>query len=241
MLVVTEAKLAWRQPLGPIFGLGLPLLGLIILGVIPSANHPSAALHGGTLFNAEVPILMLFVLVALALWSLPIPLATYRGQGVLRRMSTTPVPRSWLLGAQVVVNLILAVVAEAIILGVGAGAFGLVLPSQVGGYLLSLVLAAAALFGLGLLATAVARTPQVANAIALPLFFPLMFFAGLWIPQAKMPAVLRHISTATPTGATVKALQASLAGHFPAAQPLLVLVAWAVAFILAAIWLFRWE
>ena len=78
VLVATEAKLAWRQPLGPIFGLGMPLLGLIIVGVIPGANKPSAALHGETSFNAYVPIVMTSVLVALASWSLPIPLVLSR-------------------------------------------------------------------------------------------------------------------------------------------------------------------
>ena len=43
----------------------------------------------------------------------------------------------------------------------------------------------------------------------------MMFFAGLWLPITQMPAVLRHISHATPLGAAVQALQDSAQGHWP--------------------------
>ncbi len=69
----------------------------------------------------------------------------------------------------------------------------------------------------------------------------MMFFAGLWLPIAQMPSVLRHISHATPLGAAVQALQDSAQGHWPHPLQLLTLAAYAVAFGLAATRLFRWE
>ena len=86
---------------------------------------------------------MVLVLIVLGLLSLPSQMASYREQGVLHRMSTTPVPASALLGAQVAVNIVFAVVSFALILGVGAGAFNLVLPVQFGWFVLSLALAVA--------------------------------------------------------------------------------------------------
>ena len=73
------------------------------------------------------------------------------------------------------------------------------------------------------------------------LFFPMMFFAGLWLPIAQMPAVLRHISHATPLGAAVPALTAAAEGSWPTGLQLLTMAAWAVAFGLAAARFFRWE
>ena len=58
----------------------------------------------------------------LALIGLPGPLTSYRELGVLRRMSTTPVPPSWVLGAQVVVNLALFSVAVLVVV-LGGAAF----------------------------------------------------------------------------------------------------------------------
>ena len=49
------------------------------------------------------------------------------------------------------------------------------------------------------------------------------------------------ISNFTPLGAGVQAMQSSMQGTLPAAQPLLVLAAYAVVFAFAAARLFRWE
>jgi len=56
-----------------------------------------------------------------------------------------------------------------------------------------------------------------------------------------MPAVLQHISHATPLGAAWESFQAATLGHWPPALALGTLVAYAVAFGLAAARLFRWE
>ena len=68
-----------------------------------------------------------------------------------------------------------------------------------------------------------------------------MFFAGLWLPRAIMPAVLQDISNYTPLGAAVEAIQDSMLQGFPPAAPLLVLAAYAVAFGFLAQRFFRWE
>ena len=91
----------------------------------PSHHSPDRALGGISFFNLYVPTLLVFVLLGVGLISLPQQLATYRQQGVLRRMSSTPVPPSWLLAAQMTVSLILAVIGIAIIIGVGQAITGL--------------------------------------------------------------------------------------------------------------------
>jgi ABC-2 type transport system permease protein len=68
-----------------------------------------------------------------------------------------------------------------------------------------------------------------------------MFFAGLWWPRELMPGALQAISSATPLGAGVQAMQDSMQGQFPPAAPLLVLAAHAVAFGFLAKRFFRWE
>jgi len=68
-----------------------------------------------------------------------------------------------------------------------------------------------------------------------------MFFAGLWLPRALMPAVLQDISNYTPLGAVVEAIQDSMQTGFPPAAPLLVLAAYALVFGFLARRFFRWE
>lgn len=240
-IVLNEARLAWRRPVGLIGGVGIPVVLLVLFGELPAFHQSLPTLGGLTLFDAYLPVLLVFGLTLLALLGLPTPLVSYRELGILRRLSTTPVPPSWLLAAQSVVQLCVAVTGIAIILIGGIAAFGAAAPKSPGGLALSLVLAIAGLFPIGLLIAALARTAGAANVIGRLLFFPLMFFAGLWLPRALMPAVLVDISNYTPLGAGVQAIQASMLSGFPPAAPLLVLTAYAVVFGFLARRFFRWE
>ncbi len=177
----------------------------------------------------------------LALLGLPIPLVSYRELGILRRLSTTPVPRSWMLAAQGVVQLCVAVTALLVIFVAGVAAFGAPAPKSPGGLVTSLVLSITGLFPIGLMIAAIARTANGASVIGRLVFFPMIFFAGLWLPRALMPTVLLDISNYTPLGAAVQAIQDSMLGGFPPAAPLLVLAAYAVVFGFLARHFFRWE
>jgi ABC-2 type transport system permease protein len=240
-IVLNEARLAWRRPIGLIGGVGIPVVLLVIFGSLPAFHQATASLGGLTIFDAYVPILVVFGLAMLALMGLPIPLVTYRELGVLRRLSTTPVPPSWLLAAQGVIQLCVAVIGLVVILAVSIAAFGAPAPTSPGGLVLSIALSIAGLFPIGLVIASVARTANGASVIGRLAFFPLMFFAGLWLPRALMPTVLLDISNYTPLGAAVQAIQASMLGGFPPTAPLLVLTGYAVVFGFLARRLFRWE
>ena len=159
---------------------------------------------------------------------------------MLRRMSTTPVPPSWLLAAQGVVQLGVALAGIAGILVSGA-ALGTPTPQNPGGFALAVVLSAAGLFPLGLLIAAMARTANGASVIGRLVLIPMLFFAGLWWPRELMPALLRDVSDGIPLGAAVEAIQDSMRGPFPPAAPLLVLAGYAVLFGFLAVRFFRWE
>ncbi len=240
-LLETETKVAWRVPVGLVFGLVVPVLAVVILGSIPAVTRPSERLGGISYFSAYFTILITASLLIMTLVSLPTHLANYRETGILRRMSTTPVPPVWMLGAQVLINLAMAVVALGIILAVSIGAFGLAAPKQAAGFALALVLSIAATFAIGLWVSAVARTTAGAGVIGSLLLYPLLFFAGMWLPREAMAPALRQVDNFTPSGAAVRALQDSMAGAFPSWGTVLVLLAYAAVFGILAVRYFRWE
>ena len=104
-----------------------------------------------------------------------------------------------------------------------------------------LLLLTLALLALGMFVAAVSPTGKVANALGSILFFPLMFFAGLWIPLPLMPGTLRTGGDFTPRGAGVQALQEAAAGDWPQLGHLAVLAGWIVVMSAAAARFFRWE
>jgi len=240
-IVRNEARLARRQPFPIIGSIALPVVLMIVFAEVPSDQKTISLLGGLTLFETYLPIVMALGLTMLTLLGLPGPLVSYREIGVLRRLSTTPVPPSWLLAAQVVVQLGAALAGLLIVNLVSVTAFGAAIPKSVTGLALSCLLAIAGLFALGLLIAAVAPTAGSVNAIGRLALVPLMFFAGLWLPRALMPAILQDISNYSPLGAAVEAIQYSMQTGFPPARPLLVLAAYAVIFGFAARRFFRWE
>ena len=98
-------------------------------------------------------------------------------------MSTTPMRPAALLGADAAVNVSMMVVAIAVIAIVARLAFGVHLPAQGFGFVLTLVLTAGAMLSLGALVASVASTTRMRGWDVL--FFP-MLLAGLWVPQQQM-------------------------------------------------------
>jgi ABC-2 type transport system permease protein len=238
-LVRTEALLLVREIVPLLWGVGFPMALFAVMG---SFSHgPVKSLDGFSLVASYEPILIAFTVATFALQGLPTVLANYRERGILRRLNATPVGAGRLLAAQLTVNLTIALISAVGILIVGDAAFGVPLPGQPAGFALALLLAAAAMLALGLLIASLARTGRVAAAVGTMVFLPLIFFAGLWTPQATMGATLLSIGDHTPLGAAVAALHDSMVGQWPAASGLAVLAGYAVVFGLLAWRLFRWE
>jgi ABC-2 type transport system permease protein len=241
-LTLTELTLFMRERVGAIWGVGFPLVLLIIFGNIPGFRKPVSVANarGVSILDSYVPVLLAFVLAMIALNVLPPVLAGYREKGVLRRLSATPVGVVRVLTAQLIVDAGMTAVTMIALLVVARLAFGVDFPRQVAEFVLAVVLSAVALLGLGLFLAAVLPTGRAANAAGAILFFPMMFFAGLWLPIAAMPAVLRHVSHATPLGAAVQAMTDAWQGHWHPLY-LLILAGYALVFAVAAARLFRWE
>jgi ABC-2 type transport system permease protein len=240
-LSLTELRLLSRERVRMVLPVAIPLLLIIILGNIGSLRQPRAIYGGESFIDLYTTIMVVLGLALLALTNIPMVLADYRERGVLKRLQTTPIGPIRVLAAQLVADLSVAVVMVVLILAVARIGFAVPLPRQAGGFVLAALLAAVALLGAGLLVAAVAPTGRVARGIGALLFYPMMFFAGLWLPIPNMPATLQHISHATPLGAAVPALTAAAGGSMPTALQLLTLAGWAVALGLAAARFFRWE
>ncbi|GAA4204268.1 ABC transporter permease [Actinocatenispora rupis] len=240
-LVRTEARLFLREPMAVLWALVFPPVLLVILGCVPSFRERSADLHGLRVIDLYVPIMVIFVVAMTAVNVLPATITSYREKGILRRLSTTPLPPSRLLLAQVVLNVVLETLVLVLVVAVGRIGFGVALPKQPVAYAIVFACAVLALLALGMVIAAVSPNAKVGNALGMILFFPLMFFAGLWLPVAAMPAVLRRIAEYTPVGAATQALGQAAAGDWPNPVHLLVLVGYAVVFSLVAIRFFRWE
>ncbi|MGC9498833.1 ABC transporter permease [Streptomyces sp. WG7] len=236
-----EIRLFGREPGGVFWILLFPTLLLVILGSIPSFREADPNLGGLRPVDAYVPVAVLLGLIVGGLQGMPPTIAGYRENGILRRMSTTPVRPSALLTAQMLVLGAAALLSSLVALAVGRLAFDVSLPGQPLGYLLALLLALFASLALGALLAALSRTTKIATAIGSTALFPTMFCAGVWLPVEAMPDLLADIVGWTPFGAAAQALNDAAAGDWPDWSHLGVLAVWTVLLTAAASRWFRWE
>ncbi len=218
-----------------------PTLLVVILGSIPSFRDHSKDLGGARVIDLYIPISILLSAIMASIQSMPGVLAGYREQRVLRRVATTPARPAHLLAAQYVLHGAAVAMSAVLVLVVGRVAFDVRLPGSVGPYVLVLALALLACLAIGGVVGGLAPTARISSAIGTLVFFPMMFTAGLWAPVQTMPHGLRTVVELTPGGAAARGMDQAALGHWPAAQFLLVLVAWAVVAAGAAARYFKWE
>ncbi|MFD1504216.1 ABC transporter permease [Georgenia yuyongxinii] len=191
--------------------------------------------------DVYVPVALAAAIASPALTTLPVALATYRQQGVFRRLSTTPMRPQAVLTAHVVINVAALALAAVLALAVAGMVFATPGPGQVATAVLAFGLGAAAMFGVGLLVAARARKGATAASMGMLLYFPMLFLAGMWTPGPAMPAAVAAVAAWTPLGAATQALTAAwFTDSFPALQ-LIVLAGWVVVLYPLAARLFRWS
>ncbi len=241
-LIRVESRLFARDPIALFFGLVFPAVLLAALGFLfPGFDEPSPDLDGARYIDVYTPIVLALGLATLGLVTLPPILGTYRQFGILRRLRTTPVHPFRLLGAQLVVHAAVAIGAAALAILVAVVLFDVPIPENPFWFAVSFLLATASVFSIGLLVGAVARTTVSGQAIGMAIYFPMLFFAGVWIPRSIMPDGLLTLSDLTPLGSAVAAFEASWFGTGPSALSLVVMAVYTLIAGVVAVRVFRWE
>lgn len=241
-LTVAEGRLFLRDGMSVGFGLLFPSVLLYALGgLMPGFREVSEDFGGARPIDVFLPVVIAMAIATIAISTLPVTLATHRERGVLRRMSTTPVGAGPLLGAQLIVNLLAMLVSVGIAIVLGVTVLGVPMPASVPEFTLVVLLAAAAMFAIGLLIAALLPNAKATSGVSMLVYFPMLFFAGVWTPGPMMPEHIRRIAEFTPLGAASQAMSDAWAGAGASPTALAVMAAYAVVVTLLATRLFRWS
>ena len=241
-LILVELKLQFRDWGVVTFGLLFPAVLLLVLGfAFPGFRDPNPDLGGGRLVDIYTPIVLVFVLVMVGVSTISSVLASYRHDGILRRLRTTPIRPSRLLVAQLTAQLIIAALGTALAVVAAMTLLEVPAPASWLGAAVSLLFAAASLFAIGLLIGAVAPSTSAAQAFSTVVWIPVMLLAGLWFPREGMPDLMRRISDFSPGGAGVDALQQAWFGSGAPVSNLAVLAGFTVVVGGLAAVTFRWD
>lgn len=210
-LTAVEGKLFLREPMAVIFGVAFPTILLLGMGAVPILREPSPDFGGATFVEFWAPTALILGLGIIGLQHIPATIATYRENGILRRMSTTPVHPGKVLAAQLLVALAAAVAAAGLLVVSAWLVLDVPPPQHPVWFTLAVVVGFASLLAIGTLVAAVTSNVRTANGVAMLLYMTLLFLGGVFLPRFLLPDAVVRIGAYTPPG--VQALQDSWSDH----------------------------
>jgi ABC-2 type transport system permease protein len=204
-LVTFELKLQVRNLFTMSFALVFPVMMLLLFGAM-YGNEPSSLTGNRGTVDLMLPAYTCMIVAVTGLMSLPLTVASYREQKILKRFMATPVQPLQILISQVVVNSIttfagiaLLVVAAKLVYNVQF--FGNALTTVI-----AFLLVMASMFSLGLVIAGVTPSARAATSLAFALYFPMLFLSGASIPLYIMPKPMVTLSNFLPLTHGVKLL-----------------------------------
>lgn len=239
----------FRERDAVVFTFAFPIIMLVIFGSVFAGD-----LGGGVSFTQYFAAGMIASGVVMSSFqSLAISIAVERDDGTLKRLRGTPMPPVAYFVGKIGLVLVTAVVQVAILLVIGASAFGLELPTSAAlwaRFVGIFVVGAAAGTVLGIAFSSVPRSGKSAAAVVSPVVIVLMFISGVYFLYSELPTWMQNIASVFPLKWMAQGMRSVfLPDAFAAQEPagswqlgttFAVLAVWTVVGLLVATRTFRW-
>ncbi len=194
----------------------------------------------GPRVNFVLPGVLALAVLSTAFTAQAIATGFERRYGVLRRLGTTPLPRSGLLAGKTVAVLVVEALQVVVLLVVGVLLGWRPSSVSVAAAVLLVLLATVAFSGLGLLMAGTLRAEATLAAANL-VYVLLLLGSGIVVPLDRFGEGTQRVLEWLPSTALADGLRASLAGAAVPGRVWVVLVVWSVVAVVAAARWFRWE
>lgn len=202
-----ETVLFLREPAAMFFVIVLPLALLLFTGLA----YGDARSGDVRAIDQNVPQIITVIVLNLGVPGLAISIAEYRDRGILRRYRLAPVPFWWFWLSQAFVAVLMFLVSTALLLGVVAATYGVLLAAPWDFALVSSI-GLAFTFSLGVLLGS-ARVPlRTVQVIGTGLFFVLFLGSGAAVPRTSFPHWLRDVTALNPMTPVVDAATSAYVG-----------------------------
>jgi ABC-2 type transport system permease protein len=237
-----ESKLFLREPVGAFFTLIFPLMMLFLFGSI-YGNEPSDYFNGYGSVDISVPAYTAMIIATTGLMGLTITIASYRENGVLRRLRTTPVNPLTILSAQVLVLFLMTTIGMVFLVIAGKLVYNMRFEGSLLNVTLGFVLGSLSFFSLGFIIAALMPTARTAQVVGMALLYPMLFLSGAGFPRELLPDTIVKISRFLPLTYVVNLLRGLWIGNSWSQHlsDILVLAGLLIAGVLISLKIFRWE
>lgn len=238
-----------RQSL--VFTLLFPIIMLSVLGSIFSGNVEGTDVDFKQVFIAGITAAGVM---SVAFSGLAINIAVERDSGMLRRIASSPMPKSAYFVGKVVRVGVTAVIETVVLLVIAVTAFDLPLPHDVMRWVTLvwvLLLGSVACSLMAVAYSSLIPNSSSAAPIVTPPFIVLQFISGVFFPFSQLPAWMQTVAAWFPLKWMAQGLRyvflpdsfqrVEPAGSWELGRIALVLGIWTVAMLVVSLLTFRWK
>jgi len=230
-----------REPAAVFFTLAFPLMLLFIFGSI-FGNDPDPQLGGWGNMDVSVQGYFALIIGTATLIGLPVTIASYREQGVLKRLRATPLHPAAVILANILVGGFASAVGTLLLVVAGKLFFDLRLPEQPFSLVLAWLLAFGSFATFGFILGGMFPTARTAQAVGSAIYFPQMFLSGAaGIPRELFSNTLETLTEPLPMTQIVNLVGSLWRGDGWSLTATVTLLGIGAASSLVAIKVFRWE
>ena len=191
-----------------------------------------------------LPGILAMSIMQLGLFATAQPLVALRVQGVLKRLSATPLPRLTLLAAYISFRLTIALIQTAICVLIGRYAFAVAMVGSWWVFAGWIFLGTLVFLSIGFFMAAVSKNEESCIAIGNIINLPMILLSGTFFPVNHLSRVFDYILPFVPLNYLSDALRVTMVDAIPLHSPAtdaLVLVAWVVGMTALAVRFFSWD
>jgi ABC-2 type transport system permease protein len=193
----TEIKLFLREPIGAFFTLLFPLMMLFLFGTI-YGNEPQAMFNGYGSVDVSVPAYTAMIIGTTGIMGINITMASYREQGILRRLRVSPLRPAVILSGQVVVIFLMTVVGMGLLVLAGKLVYSMRFEGDLLAVTGAFILGSLSFFSLGFVMASVMPNARTAQVVGMAILYPMLFLSGAGLPLEILPESLRNFSKFLP-------------------------------------------
>lgn len=238
-----EAKLFLREPVSAFFTLVFPLMMLFIFGTIYGSQPVPGTSNTREAIGALIPAFTGMIIGISGLMPITITMATYRENGILRRLRTTPLNPLWIMAAQVAVIFTMTLLGMLLLMAAGILVYHIEVKANMFSLLGGFSIGCLGFCGIGFILAGILPNARSAQIVAMLLLYPMLIFSGAAWPRELMPAGVQKFSAFIPLTHVVNLLHklwdgqpwSSVVLEVGVLLGMLALGAW------VSVKLFRWE
>jgi ABC-2 type transport system permease protein len=250
-----ELLIFFRDRMSVIFIFVYPMLMLAIFATVFGQNGATVGPEPGVPFAQYfLPGMVATGVLLSSFQNVTLSIAVERDEGALKRLRGTPMPPAAYFLGKVGSVLVTSLVQMALLIGAGALAFGIDLPTDAGRwwtFAWVFVLGTAAGCVCGVAFSSVPRTGRTASAVVTPIVLVLQFISGVFFQYQDLPTWMQNVASLFPLKWLAQgmrsvflpdwALELEPSGSWQHGATAAVLAGYLVVALLVAMRTFRWR